>query len=66
MSKQSGESIDYLLLHCEVARELFVSIFRLFGFEWVVSQQVVEMSACLETLWEAQETLKFGGWFLCA
>lgn len=48
MIKQSGESIDYLLLHCEVARELFVSIFHCFGFEWVVSQQEVEMSACWE------------------
>ena len=30
MCKKSGEFIDYLLLHCEVARDLWVSIFHLF------------------------------------
>jgi hypothetical protein len=35
MCKRSGESIDHLLLlHCEVARDLWASIFRLFGVEW--------------------------------
>ena len=33
MCKQSGETIDHLLLHCEVARELWVSIFRHFSVE---------------------------------
>lgn len=32
MCKRSRESIDHLL-HCEVTRELWVSIFRLFGVE---------------------------------
>jgi hypothetical protein len=33
MRKRSGESIDHLLLYCEVARELWVSMFCLFGVE---------------------------------
>lgn len=31
MYKKSKESIDNLLLHCEVARDLWPSIFHLFG-----------------------------------
>ena len=34
MCKRSGESIDPLLPHCEVARDLWASIFGLFGVEW--------------------------------
>jgi hypothetical protein len=33
MCKRSGEFIDRLLLHCELARELWVSIFHVFGVE---------------------------------
>jgi hypothetical protein len=43
MCKKSGEAIDELLIHCEVARELWVSVFRLFGFEWVVPERVVRL-----------------------
>jgi hypothetical protein len=45
MSKKSEETMDYLLLHYEVARDLWVSIFRLFGLEWVVPQRVMELLA---------------------
>jgi hypothetical protein len=39
-------SIDHLLLHYEVARELWASIFRLFGVEWVMPRRVIELLAC--------------------
>jgi hypothetical protein len=45
MCKKSGESVDHLLLNCEVARDLWVSIFHLFGTEWVMPQLVVELLA---------------------
>jgi hypothetical protein len=45
MCKKSKESIDHLLHHCKVARDLWVSVFRLFGMEWVVSQWMVELLA---------------------
>jgi hypothetical protein len=32
MCKKSGESIDHLFLRCEIARELWSSIFYLFGY----------------------------------
>jgi hypothetical protein len=34
--KKSGETIDHLLLHCEVARALWNSVFGLCGLEWVM------------------------------
>jgi hypothetical protein len=43
MCKMSGESID--LLHCEVARELWVSIFCLSGVELVMPGKVIELLA---------------------
>jgi hypothetical protein len=36
MCKKSGEPIDYLLIHCEVTRELWSSILNLYGVEWVM------------------------------
>jgi hypothetical protein len=35
MCKKSRESIDHLLLHCEVARDLWSLIFQLFVVTWV-------------------------------
>jgi hypothetical protein len=46
MCKHSGELIDYLLLHCEVAMELWNMVFQLFGVTWVMSGRMKE---CLES-----------------
>jgi hypothetical protein len=46
MCKRSGESIDHLLLHCEVARELWTLIFLLFEVEWIMPKRVIELLAC--------------------
>jgi hypothetical protein len=43
MCKKNGESIDHLLLHCEVARDLWSYIFILFGIEWVMPRTVLEL-----------------------
>ena len=37
MCKNSGESIDHLLLHCELAIEVWNIVFQLFGVTWVMS-----------------------------
>jgi hypothetical protein len=42
---KSGETINHLLLHCEMTRELWGSIFYLFGVEWVMHRKVVELLA---------------------
>jgi hypothetical protein len=39
MCKKSEETIDYLLPHYEVARALWVLIYRLFGLEWIITKE---------------------------
>jgi hypothetical protein len=41
MCKRGDESIDHLLLRCEVARDLWSAIFTLFGVHWVMPARVV-------------------------
>jgi hypothetical protein len=43
MCKRNQKTINHLLLHCEVARELWVSMFHHFNVEWVVPRRVVEL-----------------------
>jgi hypothetical protein len=52
MYKESGVSIDHLLLHCDVARELWSYIvarelwsyiLTFFGVEWVMPRQVIDL-----------------------
>jgi hypothetical protein len=50
MCRRSGESIDPLLLHCKVARELWNLIFTLFGVHWVLPAKVIQVLDC----WRAQ------------
>jgi hypothetical protein len=48
MCKRSGESIDHHLLRCEVAREFWRVIFRLFIVEWVIMpRRVIKLLDCL-------------------
>jgi hypothetical protein len=35
--------IDHLLLHCEVARDLWSSIYNLFGVVWVIPRRVINL-----------------------
>jgi len=41
--KKSGKSIEHLLLHCEVARDLWSYILTLLGVEWVMPWRVLEL-----------------------
>lgn len=58
----------HLLLHCELARELWVSIFHLFCVEWAMLRRVVELanwrghlgSRCILEAWRL--TLLFLMW----
>jgi hypothetical protein len=43
MYKKSGESIDHLLIHCEVARKLWSSILNMFGVDWVMPRRVIDL-----------------------
>jgi hypothetical protein len=42
MCKKSGESTEHLLLHCEVARDLWSYILNLSRVEWVMPQRLLE------------------------
>ena len=46
MCKADGESVNHLLLHCPVARELWNMIFSHFGISWVMPRGVVELISC--------------------
>ena len=46
MCKQSGESINHLLLHCEAARALWSVVLTLFDITWVMSGGVAALSVC--------------------
>ena len=46
MCKSHGESVNYLLLHCPIAQELWNLIFILFGTLWVMPRGVDDEFAC--------------------
>jgi len=46
MCKMTGETVDHLLLHCEVARALWYVILNRFGLSWVMAFRVVDLFAC--------------------
>ena len=46
MCKQSSESVNHLLLHCEVAQALWSVLFSLFDVTWVMSGGVADLLAC--------------------
>ena len=51
MCKHSGELIDHLLLHCEVAIELWNMVCQMFGVTWVMAGR---MKDCLGS-WRGQK-----------
>jgi len=50
MCKKHGESVDHLLLHCDVAWIVWSSFYRLFGVEWVMPSSVVDLLSAWGTL----------------
>jgi hypothetical protein len=46
MCKMNGESLDHLLLYCEVTRTLWNAIFSRFSLSWVMPFWVVDLFAC--------------------
>jgi hypothetical protein len=46
MFKRSGESVDYLLFHCDVASALWSAFFTRFGLSWVMPSRVIDLFAC--------------------
>ena len=46
LCKADGESINHLLLHCPVARDLWNLVCSLFGVSWVMPRGVVDLLFC--------------------
>ena len=46
MCKQEGESVNHLLLHCSMARELWTLVLSLFGVHQVMPKRVLDLLAC--------------------
>jgi hypothetical protein len=46
MCKRSRESVDHLLLHCDVAYAMWSAIFSRFGLSWVMPLRVLDLFAC--------------------
>lgn len=42
MCKQDRESVDHLLLHCSMARELWALALSLFGIHWVMPKRMAD------------------------
>jgi hypothetical protein len=67
MCKKNGDSVDHLLIRCEVATRLWDYMFTLFGIEWVMPQKVLDLFACWNQGGGGGGILLklFGGWLLC-
>jgi hypothetical protein len=46
MCKKTEETVDHLLLHCDVASVVWNSLFSRFGVSWVMPRQVIDLLAC--------------------
>jgi hypothetical protein len=46
LCKRDGESVDHLLLHCDVVSALWNAIFNRFGMPWVMPRRVIDLFAC--------------------
>jgi hypothetical protein len=45
MCKKTEETVDHLLLHCDVASVLWNSLFNRFGMSWVMPRRVIDLLA---------------------
>jgi hypothetical protein len=46
MCKRNWESIDHLLLHCDLAHVLWSALFSQFKLVWVMPRRVLDLCAC--------------------
>jgi hypothetical protein len=67
MCKKTEESVDHLLLHCDVAFALWYSLFNHFGLSSIMPQRVIDLLACWwssgrlrsATMWKMAPTCLF-------
>jgi hypothetical protein len=59
LCKRDGESVDHLLLHCDVASTLWNLVFSRFGMSWVMPSRVIDLFACW---WKAGRLMSAAVW----
>jgi hypothetical protein len=59
LCKRDGESVDHLLLHCDVASTLWNHVFSWFGMSWVMPRRVMNLFACW---WKAGRPRSTAAW----
>jgi hypothetical protein len=57
--KRDEESVDRLLLHCDVAYVLWTNIFNRFGMSWVMLRRVIDLFACW---WKSERPMNVAIW----
>jgi len=57
--KRDGETVDHLLLHCDVASTLWNHVFSRFGMSWVIPRRVVDLFSCW---WKAGRSRSAAVW----
>jgi hypothetical protein len=58
LCKRNGESVDHLLLHCDVASTLWGALFTHFGMSWVMPRRVID----LFTWWTFERPMSAAIW----
>jgi hypothetical protein len=61
MCKQNEESVNHLLIHCDVTHALWSAIFTHFGLSWVMPRRVLDLFACWWTSGRPRVP-RFGRW----
>jgi len=64
MCKKTGESVDHLLLHCDVTSALSSTLFNRLGMSWVMPRRVIDL--LVSGPLEGQYVLRCEKWFLFA
>jgi hypothetical protein len=59
LCKRDGETVDHLLLHCDVASTLWNHVFSRFGMSWVMPRRVVDLFSCW---WKAGRSRSAAVW----
>jgi hypothetical protein len=57
MYKRNGESVNHLLLHCEVVCAIQSVFLSRFGLYWVMPKGVIKLYACWWTAGSTQRAL---------
>jgi len=52
LCKKDGESVDHILLYCDVASTLWNHVFPRFDMSWVMPRRVIDLIACW---WKVKE-----------